>query len=223
MRPVAEPDDDSVIVNACESSTHGITTKAKLRDSFFVKGQPYSILDMLGSNPIAHEFSDATVYQAFLSMHSYHRWHAPVSGRIHSAYVIEGAYYSLPRHLGMDRSERDQGAPADIMQAMRYVSEMATLAVIVIEADNPALGLVAFVAVGMVEVSTCDITVREGQRVKKGEELGLFHFGGSSYCLLFQDGVELEGLPEAGTFSSPNHPVLSQLAVVPSPKLAVQP
>jgi phosphatidylserine decarboxylase len=30
----------------------------------------------------------------------------------------------------------------------------------------------AFIGIGMTEVSTCDITVKEGQKVKKGEQLG---------------------------------------------------
>jgi phosphatidylserine decarboxylase len=46
--------------------------------------------------------------------------------------------------------------------------------------------------VGMAEVSTCEITVREGQRVRKGDEIGMFHFGGSTHCLIFRPGVNLE-------------------------------
>ncbi|XWX00316.1 hypothetical protein V2A60_008336 [Cordyceps javanica] len=223
VRPVAEPDDDNVIINACESVPHTVGMKAQLRDTFFVKGQPYSVLDMLGHDPVAERFADATVYQAFLSLHSYHRWHAPVSGRIRSARVVDGTYYSLPRFFGADRPgvtfpQRPQG----FGHAMRYLSEMATRAVIVIEADHPGLGLVAFVAVGMVEISTCEVTVKEGQHVKKGDELGSFHFGGSSYCLLFQDGVELTDLPTPGDFSSPNMPVLGKIASVVSPSLTVQ-
>jgi phosphatidylserine decarboxylase len=41
-------------------------------------------------------------------------------------------------------------------------------------------------AVGMAEVSTNEITVYEGQRVKKGDQLGTFHFGGSTHCLIFR-------------------------------------
>ncbi|OAA38412.1 phosphatidylserine decarboxylase family protein [Beauveria brongniartii RCEF 3172] len=213
MRPVANADDNSVVVNACESVPHTVGMKAKLRDTFFIKDQPYSVLDMLGHNPIAEAFDDSTVYQAFLSMHSYHRWHAPISGKIHSAYVVDGTYYSLPRSFGADRpGVTFPRKPQGFGHAMRYLSEMGTRAVIIIEADEPSLGLVAFVAVGMVEISTCEITVEQGQHVKKGDEMGSFHFGGSSYCLLFQDGVELVDLPSEGNWSSPNMPVLGKIA-----------
>ena len=63
---------------------------------------------------------------------------------------------------------------------------------IFIEADNPDIGLMCVMLVGMAEVSTCQITVYEGQQVKKGEQLGMFHFGGSTHCLIFGPQVKLE-------------------------------
>jgi phosphatidylserine decarboxylase len=48
------------------------------------------------------------------------------------------------------------------------------------------------IAVGMAEVSGCQITAYEGQRVRKGDQIGMFHFGGSTHCLLFRPGVRLE-------------------------------
>jgi phosphatidylserine decarboxylase len=46
--------------------------------------------------------------------------------------------------------------------------------------------------VGMAEVSTCEITVYQGQHVKKGDQPGMFHFGGSTHCLMFRPGVRLD-------------------------------
>lgn len=62
---------------------------------------------------------------------------------------------------------------------------------IFIEADNPAIGLVCFLGVGMAGVSSCEITVEAGQHVRKGDELGMFRFGGSTHRPLFRPGVEL--------------------------------
>jgi phosphatidylserine decarboxylase len=70
----------------------------------------------------------------------------------------------------------------------------------------------AFIGIGMDEVSTCEITVKEGQHVKKGEQTGMFHFGGSSHCLLFRKSVKIEGFPEAGQAN--NVPVRGKLATV---------
>ena len=44
----------------------------------------------------------------------------------------------------------------------------------------------------MAEVSSCEITVTPGQHVDKGDQLGMFHFGGSTHCLVFRPGVNLQ-------------------------------
>lgn len=43
----------------------------------------------------------------------------------------------------------------------------------------------------MVEVSSCNINnnIRPGHHVKKGDELGFFAYGGSTYCLFFEPNV----------------------------------
>jgi phosphatidylserine decarboxylase len=33
----------------------------------------------------------------------------------------------------------------------------------------------------MTEASTCEITVKEGQRFEKGDEIGMFHYEGSAH------------------------------------------
>ena len=48
--------------------------------------------------------------------------------------------------------------------------------------------------------------------MKKGEQTGMFHFGGSSHCLLFRKGVQVQGFPE--TNREENVPVRGKLAVV---------
>ncbi|KAK4111516.1 hypothetical protein N656DRAFT_733262 [Canariomyces notabilis] len=209
-RPLASPDDDNVIANACESKVFNVTHNAKLRDKFWIKGQPYSVIDMLGNDPLAQQFAGATIYQAFLSALSYHRWHAPVSGKVKRCFVRDGTYFSEP--LFESDAEGGEIDAHGISVAQGYLAALATRAIIFIEADNPAIGLMAFIGVGMDEVSSCEITVKEGQHVKKGEEIGMFHFGGSSYCLLFRKGVKVGGFPEVGR--KENVPVRGRLAVV---------
>lgn len=212
-RPVASPDDDNVIANACESKVFNVQRNAQLRDRFFAKGQPYSVLDMLAHDPLAKQFAGATVYQAFLSALSYHRWHSPVSGTIRRAFVQDGTYFSEPLFENVaDPTNHGEIDTKGITVGQGYLSAMATRGVIFIEADNPAIGLMAFIAIGMDEVSSVDITVKEGQHVKKGEQTGMFHFGGSTHCLLFRKGVKVSDFPEVGR--NENVPVRSKVAVV---------
>jgi phosphatidylserine decarboxylase len=168
---------------------------------------------MMDMDPLHEQFVGGTIYQAFLSALSYHRWHAPVSGTIKKAYVKDGTYFSEPLFEGLGDPEAKGGIDEEGEKTGQgYLTATATRAIMFIEADNRDIGLMCFLGIGMTEVSTCDITVKEGQHVKKGSELGMFHFGGSTHCVIFRPGVILEGFPSMDT--EENVPVRSQLAVV---------
>lgn len=184
VRPVAQPDDDAVVVNMCESAPYRIARDVKLHDRFWIKSQPYSIAHMLANDSLASRFAGGTVYQAYLSPLSYHRWHSPVNGKIVKAYVKDGTYYSEAPSEGFD--------PEGPNESQAYITEVATRAIIFIEADAENIGLMCVLAVGMAEVSTCEMTVYPGRHVDKGEQIGMFHFGGSTHCLIFRPGVNLD-------------------------------
>lgn len=207
-RPVASPDEDSVIVNACESAPYKLAHQVKLHDRFWIKAQPYSLAHMLANDDFTPRFVGGTIYQAFLSALSYHRWHSPVSGHVVKAYIQEGTYYSEALSEGFD--------PAGPNDSQGYITELAARAMIFIEADNPKIGLMCVMPVGMAEVSSCQITVYEGQHVKKGDQIGMFHFGGSTHCLFFGPQVELEFdlHGQKPGLNSSNIPVKSKIATV---------
>jgi len=207
-RPVGSPDDNTVIANACESAPYRITKDIKYRNKFWIKGQPYSLEHMMAGDPLTEQFVGGTVYQAFLSALAYHRWHSPVSGKVVKAFVVDGSYYAEALSEGFD--------PSGPNESQAYITEVATRALIFIEADNPDIGLMCVMFVGMAEVSTCDITVYVGQHVTKGEQLGMFHFGGSTHCQIFRPGVKLEfdlHGQQAGLHSE-NIPVRAKIATV---------
>lgn len=208
-RPVASPDDNAVIANSCESRPYNLERHVKLRDRFFAKGQRYSLLDMLAHDSAAHDFVGGTVYQAFLSALSYHRWHAPVSGTVRKAWVQDGTYFSEPLFEGVGEPGVTEIDSAGIGLAQGYLSALATRAIFLLEADNPDIGLMAMVYIGMDEVSTCEITALEGTKVEKGQDIGMFHFGGSSHCLVFRKGVNVVGFPKIG--KDENHAVRAEL------------
>jgi hypothetical protein len=51
VRPVADPGNDRVLVNACESAPYRIARDVQYRDRFWIKSQPYSIAYMLANDP----------------------------------------------------------------------------------------------------------------------------------------------------------------------------
>ncbi|KZS95454.1 hypothetical protein SISNIDRAFT_408539 [Sistotremastrum niveocremeum HHB9708] len=179
-RPVCSPTDPTVITSACESKVLQITYEVKERDLFWLKGQPYSLTHMLNNSPNVQSFVGGTVYQAFLSPFYYHRWSSPVDGQIEDVQVVNGTYFAgIPYDSppGMDEVALQGQQP--------FLSHVATRALIFIRATDARIGLICFVGVGMVEVSSCEITVKKGDKVKKGDEIGTFHFGGSTHCLVF--------------------------------------
>ncbi len=209
-RPVASPHDDEVVVSACESTPYGISRDVRRQDSFWVKSQSYSLQDMLAGDEAVEQFVDGTVYQAYLSATNYHRWHSPVAGTVVRAYNVDGTYYS--------EADSEEAAAVEPQNSQGYMAHVATRAVIVIRADNGAIGLVAFVPVGMSDVSSCIINpeVTPGYHLDKGQEIGYFQFGGSTYCLVFEPGVIVDfafaAIPQPHDPNAPVVPVRSRLA-----------
>ncbi|MFZ7089323.1 phosphatidylserine decarboxylase family protein [Curtobacterium sp. RRHDQ10] len=197
-RPVEAPDDDDVVTSACESTPYRIARDVQRHDEFWIKSQPYSLEDMLAHDDSVEQFVGGTVYQAFLSATNYHRWHSPVRGTVRRAFVQSGTYFS--------EADSEGSAARQPPESQGYLAHVAARAIVVIDADNPALGTVGFVAVGMIDVSSCVIRDGlEGMHVDKGEELGEFRFGGSTHCLVFEPGAvdafDVDAIP-AGSSSS---------------------
>lgn len=107
------------------------------------------------------------MYQAFLSATDYHRWHSPVAGTIVRAFVQDGTYYSEADSEGVDATESPN--------SQSYLAHVACRAIILIQADDPVIGLIAFVPVGMSDVSSCiinpDITPRPPHRQRRRTRL----------------------------------------------------
>ncbi|QHI37797.1 Phosphatidylserine decarboxylase proenzyme [Kordia antarctica] len=208
-RPVASPKDKKVIVSACESAPLKISANVQKTNQFWIKGQPYSLEHMLDGNHVDY-YVGGTVYQAYLSAENYHRWHTPIDGTIVDIKNIDGTYYSEAASEGFD--------PAGPNNSQGYLAQVAARALIFIESGDPKLGMVCVMPIGMAEVSSCLITVKKGDKVKKGEQIGYFQFGGSTHCVLFQKGAianfSLPAIPQ-GTQGEDSKivPINSEIAV----------
>lgn len=209
MRPVEAPDDPYVIVNACESGAYRIAHHVEANTKFWLKEQPYSLDYMLDHHEYTNRFIGGTVYQAFLSATHYHCWHSPVDGTIADVKLVPGTYYAE-----INEFPYDSAGPND---SQAYITHVAARAIIMIEADNKDIGMICFMPVGMSEVSSCDVAVKKGNRVKKGDFLGKFLFGGSTHCLIFEPNVieefAIDAIPAPDFNDSAIQKVGSKLAV----------
>lgn len=177
--PIPVPANSSLITCACESHLYRIANNVKLTDKFWVKDQAYSLQHMLNDDvESAKKFEGGTVFQTYLSPRDYHRWHSPVKGKVTKIVQVPGTYYSVYPDITTD--------PAPNELSVGLLPHVATRVLIYIQADDAKIGLVCFIGIGMFEVSTCQVVVQEGDSLVNGTELGMFHFGGSSHCLIFQ-------------------------------------
>ncbi len=182
FRPLSGENEDKVIVSSNDGTVYRIARNVKLCDEFWTKGQNYSLIDLLQGSPFIESFIGGDVLQSFLAGSDYHRWHAPISGTVLEARVIPGLTFSelLSEGLDLSAGTKSQG----------YEAMVNTRGLIII--DNPIIGKVAVLPIGITEISSVTIKVKVGDQLQKGEEIGYFSYGGSSLALVFQKGMVQE-------------------------------
>jgi phosphatidylserine decarboxylase len=89
--------------------------------------------------------------------------------------------------------------PTAATYSQGYEASVNTRALVFIESPDPVLGMVCVIPIGITEISSVVIAVEEGAKVRKGDELGYFSYGGSGMCLVFQPGA-------IDQFTVPNRP-----------------
>jgi len=130
-------------------------------------------------------FAGGTLTHTFLDVNCYHRYHAPVDGRLVELRTIPG----VAAGGGYTLWDNEQ-------KLYYYQNEMGfqmveTRACAII--DTEQYGLVAMLPVGMSQICSVNWlpTLRVGQQLKRGDEMGYFQFGGSDIVMIFQRGVDV--------------------------------
>jgi phosphatidylserine decarboxylase len=175
-RPVAEPENDSVVSSVADSRTTAFPT-VDLATQFWIKGSGFTLARLLGSAETAALFDGGSVVVARLAPQDYHRWHAPVSGTVKSVSEIPGAYYTVnPQAI-------NESGTLDVFCENRR-------SVMVVEragTGRPA----AIVAVGAMLVGSIvyvDGAGQPGAKITRGQCLGKFLFGGSTVIAIYPPG-----------------------------------
>jgi phosphatidylserine decarboxylase len=186
MRPMAGICDDAIVVAPADSCFVGwwqvserstIDVESKLS----IKGMQWSIHQLLEGSEYADRFKGGIFTHAFLNTFDYHRWHAPVRGKVLEARVLRGQAF-----LDVDVAPAIvDGEPVNVLHTLDGTGYQffQTRGLVVIESP---IGLVACLPMGMAQVSSVVITAEVGVTLHKGEELGYFQFGGSDFVMVFE-------------------------------------
>ncbi|KAI6000285.1 phosphatidylserine decarboxylase-domain-containing protein [Pisolithus orientalis] len=168
------PDNPVIINSACSSTIHMLYYNLKKMGRFWIKNTPYSLNHILTEDELVDTFVNGTLIQAMLGSLDYHCWCSPVNGTVVETCLISGATHPNPLPTYYTACLDDDHGDLDIVSHLQ---------------DFEPIGLMCLVGVGLGEVSTCNVVVNEGQELKKGDELGQFHFGRPTHCLIFQPGM----------------------------------
>ena len=167
-RPVA-PGDKVAVLPA--DGRHLAFQNVDAAGGFYAKGQKFSLEAFLGDKALAEEFAGGALLISRLCPVDYHRFHFPVAGTPGEPRLINGALYSV--------------SPVALRRNLAYLWENKRMVTLV---ESPVFGQVAVCEIGATMVGTIAQTFVPGRAVAKGEEKGLFKFGGSCVVTLFQPG-----------------------------------
>ncbi|KAF8867777.1 phosphatidylserine decarboxylase-domain-containing protein [Gymnopilus junonius] len=183
-RPVVGGVSNTTVIGAsCEAVLYNFSDNVQSFDTLFIKGEGYSLKHLLHNSLFTEQFEGGCIIQGYLNITGYHRWHAPVNGTIVKVVDVPGTYFAqAPSTIGDPIPDNDRD-PSPYLKSLVYFSNIAARQIIFIEADNKDIGLIFLIFIGMNEISTCEAAVCEGQHVERGDDLGMFHFGGSSFAL----------------------------------------
>lgn len=181
-RPVADPGNPKAIVSANDGNVWAIARGVKRLDRFWLKGQPYSLENVLnGDGEYVERFVGGDVFQSFLSGANYHRWHSPIDGVVRKVELVEALMFSDAESAGWD--------PEAGVKSLGYEASVNTRGLVYVESEDPTIGVVCVVPIGITEISSVTFAVGEGETVAKGQEIGRFSYGGSTLALVFQPGA----------------------------------
>ncbi|HEY6926621.1 MAG TPA: phosphatidylserine decarboxylase [Steroidobacteraceae bacterium] len=193
QRPIAAPEDGAVIVSPVDAIPEGAWTIDTNSHVIEKSGVPVksatvqSVDDLLGARShYRGAFAGGSFTHLFLDVGDYHRYHFPLGGVVKEVAIIPGQELSGGYVTWDPVNKRYAFDPSSIGW-----QSLETRGCVILQ--TPEFGLVALLPIGMSPVSSVnfDPGVKEGARIRKGDSMGHFLFGGSDFVLLFQAGYEL--------------------------------
>ena len=165
-RPI-DPNPASVILPA--DGRHLVFPNVDDADGFYVKGDRFELSELIGGELVAKQFAGGAMLISRLAPVDYHRFHFPCAGTPGKAREIGGSLFSVN--------------PIALRRNVRYLVQNKRMLTLL---DTERFGTVATIEVGATMVGSIRQTYLAGTKVAKGDEKGMFKFGGSCVITLFQ-------------------------------------
>lgn len=172
-RPNEEPDNPGRLVSGADCRMMAFPTVSEAT-RIWIKGRDFSIARLLGdaskSVEEIDEYQNGGALAIFrLAPQDYHRFHCPADATVGKFTWITGQYYTVN--------------PMAIRSAIDVYGENIR---VIVPFHSEEFGTFYAVCIGAMMVGSTVLTVKEGEKVKRGQEFGYFKFGGSTIVLVFQ-------------------------------------
>ena len=161
MRPVAEKDNPNAI-SFPSDGRHLLIENITTADTFYAKGIKFNLAKFLGDKKLAERFENGSMLISRLAPVDYHRFHYPISGDIIARKEINGALYSV--------------SPIALSKRLSVFWENKRIVNLI---ESQQFGVCAFVEIGATNVGCIENFGKLGDVAERGEQAGLFRFGGS--------------------------------------------
>ena len=149
--------------------------------TFVVKGRPYTVPELIGSESDARRFRGGTGLVVYLSPRDYHRVHAPIGGEVRRIRSMPGDYFpvnSVGARYVPNLFCRNRRVAIDIdgSQGLERVTVVLIAAMIV--------GRITVIGLSDRDVPLGDHVFDPPLRVGQGDEIGVFHLGSTAVVLV---------------------------------------
>ncbi|KAJ5618724.1 phosphatidylserine decarboxylase-related protein [Penicillium herquei] len=163
LRPIANPEDSTVIVSPADSAFQGSWPIDDYEGTVTFKGISWQISDLLQDSIYKDEFRGGTFVHSLLFPWDYHRMHSPLDGVVLEARIVQGQ--------AMLEAIAVEGRPKSNPDKEEGYQWCQTRGLVVLDTH---IGNVAILPVGMGHISSVKLTVETGQKLRKGDELAFF-------------------------------------------------
>ncbi|MCC3377317.1 archaetidylserine decarboxylase [Cohnella sp. REN36] len=148
-----------------------ITACGPVKDGLLlqVKGQDYTLQELLNGSPRAGQYRNGFYWVLYLSPTDYHRIHSPCAGTIVETEHVPGRVYPV-NEFGLTKMRRVLSRNERLVTYIRHED-----------------GEVAVVKVGALNVSSIQYVDPKPKELERGQELAYFEFGSTVVLLTEED------------------------------------